>query len=92
MAGARAHPDPDGSGPDVVHSFRNNCKAVIEDSLFDGTCLLIHIAPGRDANIGVSGGANTEGRKRESGRWKGGKQKPEGSWQKAVPASLKIEN
>jgi hypothetical protein len=42
----------------VVHSFRNYCKAVIEDSLFDGTCLLDHIAPGRDANIRVERRAN----------------------------------
>ena len=58
VARARSHPNPDGCGSNVIHSFRNNCKAVIEDCLSDGTCLLDHIAPGRDASTRVEGEAN----------------------------------
>jgi hypothetical protein len=91
VARARAHPDADGSRPDVVHSFRNNCKAVIENSLFDGTFLLIHNAPGRDASTAVERGANKEGRKREGRRRKaeGGRRKAEGRKQRGF---IEIKN
>ena len=93
VARTGAHPYSDRRGPHMIHSFRNNCKAVIEDCLFDGTCLLDHIAPGRDANIRVERRANHASEVRD-GRQEGGRRKAEGGWSKAEGGGqrLKVRN
>jgi hypothetical protein len=52
--------------------------------------LIVHIAPGRDANIGVSGGATKESEERKQ-KAESRRRKAESRRQNAVPSSLKIE-
>ena len=45
MARARANPDTDRRRSDVVHSLTYDCQTIVQDCLFDGTCLFVHNSP-----------------------------------------------